>query len=207
MAIERLPVISVKIPKPFVQFSLEGIDGVGKTTQVVRLEKELLSRSVSLRVSRSPNSTLLGEFLRHNMSNLKTWERNALFLMDMIATLRDNEGTNRVLFWDRYKDSNRVANKDMTIEEAEKSVDCLPETNRTFLLDIDPEIIITQRRDSLHTDSLDLDWQREKRRRYLNLTERDKPRIIVIDATQEEETITQFIADNIINDLRELGII
>lgn len=204
MAIERLP---VEVPTPKAHFSLEGIDGVGKTTQFLRLERELLLRSVPLQLGKSPSPTPLGEFLRNNMGNLKTWERNTLFLMDMIAILKDNEGTDRVLVWDRYKDSNRVANKDMSLEEAEQSVACLPETNRTFLLDLDPEIVIAQRKESLHGHSMDLDWQREKRKRYLDLAERDKPRIVVVDASQTEESITQFIADSIVTDLKELGIL
>lgn len=141
------------------------------------------------------------------MESLRTWERNALFVMDMIAILKDNEGTNRVLIWDRYKDSNRVANKDMTPEEAEESVSCLPETTRTFLLDLDPEIIIKDRRDSLHPHSTDLDWQREKRRRYLDLAERHHPRIIVVDAALREEQITEFIARRIVLDLKERGLV
>ena len=201
MAIERLPIIPVEVPVPKVHFSLEGIDGVGKTTQFIKLGKELLSRGLHVQMGKSPSSTPLGEFLRHNMGSLKTWERNTLFLMDMIAILRDNNGSNRILIWDRYKDSNRVANKDMSLEEAEESVVCLPEANKTFLLDLDPEIIITQRQDSEHRHSLDLDWQREKRRRYLALADRDKPRIVVVDANQSEETIAQFIAGNIVYDL------
>jgi len=207
MAIERLPIIPVEVPVPKVHFSLEGIDGVGKTTQFIKLGKELLSRGLHVQMGKSPSSTPLGEFLRHNMGSLKTWERNTLFLMDMIAILRDNNGSNRILIWDRYKDSNRVANKDMSLEEAEESVVCLPEANKTFLLDLDPEIIITQRQDSEHRHSLDLDWQREKRRRYLALADRDKPRIVVVDANQSEETIAQFIAGNIVYDLKNLGIL
>jgi len=127
--------------------------------------------------------------------------------MDMIAILKDNEGTSRILVWDRYKDSNRVANKDMTLEEAEESVACLPETTRTFLLDLDPEIIVKSRSDSLHPYSIDLDWQREKRQRYLDLAEKHFPRIIVVDATLKEEQITEFIAQKIILDLEERGLL
>lgn len=207
MAIERLPVIPVEVPTPKAHFSLEGIDGVGKTTQFSRLEKELIARGVPIQLGKSPSPTVLGEFLRHNMGELKTWERNALFLMDMIAILKDNEGSGKVLLWDRYKDSNRIANKDMTLEEAEESVACLPETNRTFLLDLDPEIVISSRKESLHGHSLDLDWQKEKRKRYLDLAERDKPRIVVVDASKGEEEITGFIASSVIKDLKDLGIL
>lgn len=207
MAIEILPVIPIDIPIPKVHFSLEGIDCVGKTTQIVRLERKLIQRSVPVQIGKSPSSTPLGEFLRHNMGNLRTWERNTLFLMDMIAILRDNEGSGKILVWDRYKDSNRVANKDMTSEEAENSVMCLPETTRTFLLDLDPAIVVSTRKDSLHGHSLDLDWQREKRRRYLDLAERDTPRIVVVDATMKEEQITEFIAQSIVGDLKNIGVL
>lgn len=207
MAIERLPVILVEVPTPKAHFSLEGIDGVGKTTQFSRLEKELVARGVPIRLGKSPSPTALGEFLRSNMGSLKTWERNALFLMDMIAFLKDNEGSEKVLLWDRYKDSNRVANKDMTLEQAEESVVCLPETNRTFLLDLDPEIVVSGRKESLHGHSLDLEWQREKRKRYLDLAERDKPRIVVVDANKSENEITDFIATFIVNDLKTLGVL
>lgn len=207
MAIERLPIISIEVPIPKAHFSLEGIDGVGKTTQFIKLGKELLSRGLPIQMGKSPSSTPLGEFLRHNMRDLETWERNALFLMDMIAILRDNDSTGKVLILDRYKDSNRVANRDMTLEEAEESVACLPETTRTFLLDLDPRIIARNRQDSLHSHSIDLDWQREKRRRYLELAERHYPRIVVIDAALKEEYITEFIAQRIIADLKERGLV
>lgn len=207
MAIERLPVILVEVPTPKAHFSLEGIDGVGKTTQFSRLEKELVARGVPIRLGKSPSPTALGEFLRSNMGSLKTWERNALFLMDMIAFLKDNEGSEKVLLWDRYKDSNRVANKDMTLKQAEESVVCLPETNRTFLLDLDPEIVVSGRKESLHGHLLDLEWQREKRKRYLDLAERDKPRIVVVDANKSENEITDFIATFIVNDLKTLGVL
>ena len=207
MAIENLPVIPVQVPTPKAHFSLEGIDGVGKTTQFSRLEKELIARGIPIQLGKSPSPTLLGEFLRNNMGSLKTWERNALFLMDMIAILKDNEGSGKILIWDRYKDSNRVANKDMSLAEAEESVISLPETNRTFLLDLDPEIIVSSRKESLHGHSLDLDWQRERRRRYLDLAERDKPRVVVVDANKGEEEITTFIADSIIEDLKNLSVL
>lgn len=206
MTTEILPIIPVEISVPKAHFSLEGIDGVGKTTQLLLLEKELILRSIPVQIGKSPSPTPLGEFLRSNMGNLKKWERNTLFLMDMIGILRDNKGTGKVLIWDRYKDSNRVANKDMTIQEAEQSVACLPETTRTFLLDLDPEIILTSRKQSLHRHSLDIDWQREKRQRYLNLAERDKPRIIVVDASMKEDQISEFISQLIIKDLKRLGL-
>ena len=204
MAIENI--LQVDVPVPEAHFSLEGIDGVGKSTQFIRIEKKLILNNISLQTGKSPSSTPLGEFLRSNMGNLKTWERNSLFLMDMIGILKDNEGSGKVLLWDRYKDSNRIANKDMTILEAEKSVAILPETTRTFLLDIDPEIIIASRKESLHGHSLDLDWQREKRQRYLSLAERANPRIIVVDATAKIDSITEFISQSIIKDLRDLGL-
>lgn len=206
MAIENLPIMPVEIPTPKVHFSLEGIDGVGKTTQLIRLEKELILRSIPVQIGKSPSPTPLGEFLRSNMGSLKKWERNTLFLMDMIGILRDNNGTGKVLVWDRYKDSNRVANKDMDISEAELSVACLPETTRTFLLDLDPEVIVATRQESLHDHSLDLDWQREKRRRYLALAERDNPRIVVVDASMKEEQISEYISQSIIKDLQSLGL-
>lgn len=204
MAIENI--LQVDVPVPEAHFSLEGIDGVGKSTQFIRIEKKLILNNISLQTGKSPSSTPLGEFLRSNMGNLKTWERNSLFLMDMIGILKNNEGSGKVLLWDRYKDSNRIANKDMTILEAEKSVAILPETTRTFLLDIDPEIIIASRKESLHGHSLDLDWQREKRQRYLSLAERANPRIIVVDATAKIDSITEFIAQSIIKDLKDLGL-
>lgn len=199
--------LKIKLNKEKFIVSVDGYVGVGKTTQILRLEKDLLARSVPVQIGKSPSSTPLGEFLRYNMGELKNWERNTLFLMDMITILRGNEGSGKILVWDRYKDSNRVANKDMSIEEAEESVLCLPETTRTYLLDIDPEIVISGRQESLHGHSLDLDWQREKRKRYLDLAERDNPRIVIVDATMKEELITEFIAQSITEELRNIGLL
>ncbi len=203
MAIARAPVIPMVVPIPKAHFSLEGIDGVGKTTQLLRLEKELTLKGIPVQIGRCPSATPVGEFLHSNMGVLGTWERNTLFLMDMIETLRTNDSSGKILLWDRYKDSNRVANKDMTLQDAEASVACLPETTRTFLLDLDPETIIVARKESLHGDSLDLEWQREKRRRYLRLAERDHQRVVVIDAAMKESDITTRIVRCIIEDLKK----
>lgn len=207
MAIERkYPKILVPVPELEPMFSFEGIDGSGKTTQVVRVTQELIKREIEAKSVKSPSYSPLGNFIRENLQQLQPWVRSTLFLLDTIAILRQYDRSGKILLWDRYKDSHIISNKDMTPEEATRWHAPLPDPAKTFLLDIDPRIV-REKRSLLDTHSFDMEWQLLKHERYRELANKEAPRIVVIDATQKKEVITEFITSTILDELERLGII
>lgn len=192
---------TVDIPNRKNMFSLEGIDGSGKTTQRDLISKELNALGYNTVAVASPSSGLLGEFVRNNMKNLQSWERNTIFLMDFIHVLRENSDNSTILLWDRYIDSGYVSNRDMSIDEAIDWLSSLPNATKTYLLDIDPSDVIKTRGESVHDHSADTQWQNFKRQRYLELVERFPERIVMIDANQDPQEITKIIVADILNSL------
>ena len=116
-------------------FSLEGIDGSGKTTQIPLIKGSLDRAGFTIRIFKSPNTNLLGEFIRKNVRIFDPWLRNRLFILDMQATLMDQEKNfdpNVVLLWDRYIDSFYTSNPEMTLKEADLLVAEMPLPVKTF---------------------------------------------------------------------------
>lgn len=190
--------IHTEIPQPKFMYSIEGIDGSGKTSVTKLVVANLKTYGVEAELGKSPSPTAMGEFLRANLGTLEAWQRHSLFVMDMIDVLKRKQG---VIVWDRYIDSNIVSNKDTSPQDAEKWITCLPTPTKTFLLDIDPEVVIRDRKDSLHDHSLDLDWQKLKRERYLDLAQTHPERIVVLDATQSISFLVTLITNHIKEDV------
>lgn len=187
------------IPTDKRLFSLEGIDGSGKSTQSKLVTRELIHKGVDVERLASPSASPLGYYLREHLRTMRPWHRHALFVMDMITLLQDT--SNDVVVWDRYIDSNIVSNADTTPENSAKWVEALPKPELTFLLDLKPEDVVRLRGRSSHDHSEDLDWQQLKHTRYHRLAEAEPERIIVLDAKERVESLTDTIVTQILNRL------
>lgn len=180
-------------------YSLEGIDGSGKSTQAKRVCEELTKKGVSILCLKNPADNALGNFIRRHLSEFPDRLKSELFVLDIQSTLERVQQNNiQVILWDRYTDSIYTSNKEETIASAEKITQTVPKPRRTFLLDITPEIAI-QRRKAEDTDNFE--WQRQKYARYRELIKNDSSRFVVIDGLREPETITKTIVDVILGDL------
>lgn len=179
-------------------FSLEGPDGSGKTTQIPLIRSELERRGFQVNLLKSPDTTQLGEFIRSNVRELDPWLRNNLFLLDIKYTLKKNDTSSRtvVLLWDRYIDSFYTSNKEMSLGESLDLVKDLPKPVVTFLLDIDPKYIFSERQATLDHHS-DPDWLQQKVDRYRELATLEPERFLVIDARLPIEEVTKVIVDAI----------
>lgn len=199
------PRIFVEIPNNVPMFSLEGIDGVGKSEQKRLVVRALKERGIKTKGVATPSDSVIGIFIRANLYRLEAWERSALFLLDMIGILRRHLNYDGILLWDRYKDSSIASNKDMAPEESARWIQVLPNPNRTFLLDMSPEEVYKKRATSLHEHSADLTWQHLKHQRYHELVKWERDRIIVVDANKSRTEITSIIVEAIVVELRKIG--
>lgn len=194
------PRLLVDIPNLKRMYSLEGIDGAGKSTQARRVVESLIASGHQAVNLRAPSGSPIGEFLRSNIRTLQPWQRSTLFLVDYITQLKGLTDYPGIVVWDRYTDSDIVSNKDLEPEIAAEWVACLPHTRRTFYLEIHPDTVLQQRSESVHDHSSDLGWQQLKFDRYRRLIASDASRFSVIDANQPKEIITRRIVGEILND-------
>lgn len=195
--------IIVDIPLDVHMYSIEGIDGSGKTTQSKLIEKKLIEKGYDVKSVHTPSKTLLGDFLRENLMKLNAWEKSTLFLLDMIQVIKTNSLKSRILLWDRYTDSSLVSNWDINPDEASEWIKSLPLPRKTFLLDIEPEIVLRKRPEKAGFDTLDLKWQYLKYNRYKELIRKNPKRFVEIKADRKIETITDEIVNIIIKDIKD----
>lgn len=185
-------------------FSLEGIDGSGKTTQIPFIKGSLERTGFAVRIFKSPSTSVLGEFIRKNVRIFDPWLRNRLFVLDMQATLMDQEkelNPNVILIWDRYIDSFYTSNTEMTLQEADALVTEMPVPIRTFWLDIEPTVVLSERKETINEHS-DPEWLTFKQQRYKELLQRDPQRIIRVDGKRPIEVVTSEVTEEILRTMR-----
>ncbi len=181
-------------------YSLEGIDGAGKSTQSYLVPAALETHGIETKVLKSPDNTLLGNFIRANVRILPPWLRNKLFLLDFEASMRNVQARTEktVYIWDRYVDSFYASNPEMSFHEAQSLSQGLPLPRRTFLLDMEPQYVFSERTTTLDHHS-DPEWLQMKAQRYRELAELFSERIVKIDARQPKEAITEQIVQEIVS--------
>jgi len=195
--------MQLKLPafdSEFRMYSLEGIDGCGKSTQAKAVTQNLKQRGIDSVLLTNPSNSTLGRFLRENLATLAPWQRVSLFILDMAEVLNSVE-KNHVIIWDRYLDSTLVSNKEFDPEELSPLLSDFPLPRKTFFLDVKPYEI--QKNRELHDHSKDLNWQKLKYKRYIQLISKNSDGFVLIDGTDDKEAITMRIIESIIADLRQ----
>ncbi len=179
-------------------FSLEGIDGCGKSTQLRLLREEIEKCKFRVAALCSPSTSPLGEFIRENVRQLEPWVRTELFLLDIRCSIQQASGNGAdILLWDRYVDSFYASNPEMTEEEAELITANLPKPTKTFFLDIEPRYVFSERAQVVD-HHCDPKWMAMKATRYQALLTRYPERMVRIDARQEQGVITNQILQHIL---------
>ena len=195
----------------FITF--EGIDGVGKSTQLDLLQQWLEGRGREVIRTMEPGGTELGKEIRHLLLHRKgdvaARAEALLYAADRahhVATkIRPALAEGKVVLSDRYFDSSvayQGAARELDVDEVRNislwAVDNLI-PDLTVLLDLDAEAAI-QRRNKTGTEPDRL--EREKvdffvraRAQYLELAK--EPRFLVVDATLSIDEIQQQIRERV----------
>jgi dTMP kinase len=191
----------------FITF--EGIDGVGKSTQIDLVQTWLESRGLEYIRSFEPGGTELGQEIRHLLLHRKgdvsPRSEALLYAADRahhVATrIKPALEAGKVVLGDRYFDSSvayQGAARELDLNEVREislwAVDnLLPDL--TFLLDLDAEKAI-QRRSKTGTgpDRLEqekVDFFERAREAYLNLAGSEPGRFVVLDASETVQQISE----------------
>jgi dTMP kinase len=198
-------------------FSFDGIDGVGKSTQMRLLVEWLEAEGHRVVTCRDPGSTPLGESLRelllHSGEDRPIGPR-AEMLMYMAAraqlvdeVIRPALAGGAVVVSDRYLMANLVyqAHAGGLPREAVAAVGAVATDgvmpDRVFLLDLDPEAADQRRdREPDRMESRGAEYRRRLRAGFLDEAKLDPQRVTVIDATQSIEAIHAAIRNAVTND-------
>ena len=190
--------------------SFEGIEGVGKSTQIKLLKDFLESKNYTVEISREPGSTSPGEKIRDILldnKNILTNETELLLMFSARSELVNKIILNNqsdYLLLDRFFDASmayqgygRELSKEF-INSLISFINC-PIPDHTFLLDISVEEGFNRK----HNDSKDriesagIDFFNKVRAGYLKIASDNKDRFIVIDANSDIDSIHNNIISSL----------
>ena len=190
--------------------SFEGIEGVGKSTQIRLLKDFLESKNLNVEVLREPGSTLAGEKIRDILldNNNKLSNETELLLMFSARSelvnkiILDNQSD--FLLLDRFFDASmayqgygRELSKEF-ISSLISFIKC-PIPNLTFLLDISVEEGFSRK----HNDNMDriessgFEFFDKVRKGYLEIASNNDDRFVVINANNDIDSIHDEILVNL----------
>lgn len=191
----------------FITF--EGIDGAGKSTQIAAVVAQLKARGLDVTQSREPGGVPLAEKLReivlHETMHLET-EALLMFAArrEHLATLIEPAlAQGRWVVCDRFSDATfayQVGGRGLSAEkfaQLEQWVHPGLQPDLTFLFDVDPALAaqrIAQGRSG--TDRFEReqrDFFVRVREAYLQRAQASGGRIVVIDAAQAPDAVTQQV--------------
>lgn len=195
----------------FITF--EGIDGVGKSTQLDLLQQWLEGRGREVVRTLEPGGTELGKEIRHLLLHRKgdvaPRAEALLYAADRahhVATkIRPALAEGKVVLGDRYFDSSvayQGAARELDVDEVRNislwAVDNLI-PDLTVLLDLDAEAAISRRNNTgTEPDRLErekVDFFERARNQYLEMAK--ESRFLVVDATLSIDEIQQQIRDRV----------
>ncbi|MCK4907325.1 MAG: dTMP kinase [Spirochaetes bacterium] len=206
--------------------SFEGLDGSGKTTQIRMLEKRLISEGKSVKLTKEPGGTVLGENIRNLLLNPELKETPSplaeifLFMADraqntgIIIKKAINDGN--FVISDRYIDST------MAYQGYGRGIDLelINTLNRiaaagilpdiTFFLDISIEEskrrVLSGKKEFSGIDRMEkerAEFHQKVRKGFLELAVKNNQRIKVIDSCRNIEEIHKDIYKNLIDKIEE----
>jgi dTMP kinase len=197
--------------------SFEGIEGSGKTTQISMLSDHLLARGRSVRLTREPGGTLIGDRVRKILldpANAALDPRAELLLyaagraQHLAELIRPALGDGMIVLCDRFSDATiayqgfgRGLDRDL-IGNLDRLVTGGMRPDLTVLLDIDASTGLARARgrNSRHGLQEEARFENERlpfhervRRGYLELAKQEPGRFRVVDASKQPEEIQKEI--------------
>jgi dTMP kinase len=202
-----------------VFITIEGVEGSGKSTQLLRLSERLRRLGLPLVVSKEPGGTALGRELRRLLlerhASGERWCAESellLFYADraqhLEAVIRPALAEGKVVLVDRFEDSTRAYQGASGV--AESTLDRLNDLvlrglrpHLTILLDMDPEVSL-QRVEvrnlamggefaETRFDEAELDFHRRVRTRFLAIAQNHPNRVALIPARDPVDQVEAAI--------------
>ncbi len=190
--------------------SFEGIEGVGKSTQIELLKNFLEKNSKSVEVFREPGSTLSGEKIRDILldDQYELSSKTELLLMfsarSELVNKKINNSTADYLLLDRFFDASLAYQgygRNLSIELINKLVDFIdcPLPDLSFLIDISVEEGFARKiNDKIdRIESSGNDFFNKVRNGYIEIAKNNEDRFIIINGSKTVDEIHNNIIQNI----------
>jgi dTMP kinase len=188
--------------------SFEGIEGVGKSTQIILLKDHLESKNFSVEVFREPGSTIAGEKIRNILLDTSHELSNETELLLMFAaraelvTHKINTNKSDYLLLDRFYDASiayQGHGRTLSIPMIESLISFTkcPVPENSFLLDISVEEGFARKthdkKDRIESSSIT--FFNKVREGYLSIAKENEDRFTIIDASLNIDEIHKRIID------------
>lgn len=182
--------------------TFEGIEGVGKSTQIQLLNNYLNEKGYKTEILREPGSTTTGEQIREILLNTPidlSSESELLLMFSARAQLIKEkllESDKDIVLFDRFYDASvayQGYGRGLSLEaifNLIKLTNC-PVPNITFLLDIDVEEGFRRKSNDLkdRIESAGNDFFERVRNGYIEISKKNKERVKILDATMKIEEL------------------
>lgn len=188
--------------------SFEGIEGVGKSTQINLLNDYLIDNGHSTEILREPGSTRTGEQIRDillNSSELVSSETELLLMFAARAQLIHEKVSNSELdyiLFDRFYDASiayQGYGRGLSLDFIENLINFTkcPEPNLTLLLDISVEEGFRRKTGDVkdRIESAGNDFFENVRKGYLEIAKSKYPRVRIINANMKINETHKSILD------------
>ena len=202
---------------------LEGIEGVGKTTQMAVAEQALKDAAKSLVCTREPGGTAAGEALRSVLLDKDgaplSLEAETLLMFAARANhlhekIRPALNRGDWVLCDRFTDASYAyqgAGRQLGVARIavlEKWVQAELRPDLVIILDAEPELALTRAKNRGPVDRFEqesLDFFHRARQVYLDRAKAHPERYAVIDASMSLEAVSQAVAATIAGFARQWG--
>ena len=188
--------------------SFEGIEGVGKSTQINMLNEHLKDRGLKTDILREPGSTITGEKIRDILLNSSDGLADEAELLLMFASRAQlikekvlDSNLDFILF-DRFYDASiayQGYGRDLSLNFITTLISFIncPAPDITFLLDISVEDGFSRKVNDVkdRIESSGLDFFNNVREGYLEAAKSDPERVKVLDASKTIENVHDEIIE------------
>ena len=191
-------------------FSFEGIEGVGKSTQINLLKEYLETNGYNTEILREPGSTITGESIRSILLDSKenlSSESELLLMFAARAQLiseKVNNSNSDIILFDRFYDASLAYQgfgRNLPIDFIQSLITFIncPEPRLTFLLDISVQDGFERKVNDVkdRIESAGNEFFKKVREGYLEIAKNNQNRIKVIDAMQSIDDINKSIIDHV----------
>lgn len=210
--------------------TLEGIDGTGKSTQLRRLVRHLRKQGYTVRATREPGGTPVGEKVRAILMGEKE-ELSALAELALFyaaraphveKVIRPALARGELVVSDRFNDCSFVYQGyarglgSRTVRLLDRAICGPTQPDLTLVLDLDPRVALERAlgRDAgsgtSRFEAAGIEFQRRARAGYLALARREPHRVWVIDAgrsAKEVEADIGRVVDEVLGASRQLSVV
>ena len=191
-------------------FSFEGIEGVGKSTQINLLKDYIEINGYNTEILREPGSTITGESIRSILLDSKenlSSESELLLMFAARAQLiseKVNNSNSDIILFDRFYDASLAYQgfgRNLSIDFIQSLIGFIncPEPRLTFLLDISVQDGFERKVNDVkdRIESAGNEFFQKVREGYLDIAKNNQNRIKVIDAMQSIDNINKRIIDHV----------